>query len=152
MFFFSLGILTSRPAQAQPIYSKLSNFPRQQELWSHTINGANISQFPIATGGYIRGSRFLVTGDVLHRLPVITEAHPLNNDGSGEYAYRLWRLGDNGNYWVFLRAPSREFSKYDPGIQLAPGDYVLELPEGVDLDNLYFTNKQVVFSGYWALP
>jgi hypothetical protein len=34
MFFFSLGILTSRPAQAQPIYSKLSNFPRQQELWS----------------------------------------------------------------------------------------------------------------------
>jgi hypothetical protein len=152
MFFFSLGILTSRPAQAQPIYSKLTGFPRQSELWS--VKTTTVETFPVSPGnGNTRsGFRFDVTStDPLHRLPVLTQWVLETSDKT--YII-LWREESDGLFAPFitvksnlvLNAGSFYFhvgeKTFSPGITLQPGHYAIESQD----------NWGVMLSGYWALP
>lgn len=126
MFFFSLGILTSRDAHAQPIYSKLSNFPRQSELW-------NIAANYDTTWDLNAGHIFTVSRDALNRLPVLTQSH----QPCSLYV-------QDGAVWQEVESLQTR-TTFIPGIILKPGRYALGL-------SVTQWSHRVVLSGYWALP
>lgn len=152
MFFFSLGIVTSRPAQAQPIYSKLAGFPRQSELWSITA-GENSTWSPSATGKPA-GYRFTVSGDSYHRLPVLTTIHTgpflIENTYYSCKIYKevdgQWFLWDRGDF-----AAINSNSSVPSTAGSAPGQL---LTEGEWLVTTYSPGPEhaILLSGYMALP
>lgn len=132
MFFFSLGILTSRPAQAQPIYSKLTNFPRQSELWS-VVGGTYDPTLP--------GRTFTVQRDSLNRLPVLTTIH--SDSGGGGLYHKVggvWERFERADYANNTSQAEGRFHQAI-GVVLQPGEYAV-----------YAGGGNLIVSGYWALP
>lgn len=164
MFCFSLGILASRPAQAQPIYSKLSNLPRQSELWSVSAQGPDDWLY---VPGVISGHVFTVQRDQpLNRLPVLTAIHG-DIDPTGDPVARSinlyreingqwerWEVGDytyhrnsgnTGAGWATTEQVESRFHQ-SAGVVLQPGRYLVSNVFRGEMSH------ELLVSGYWALP
>jgi len=134
---FSVGTLVTRNAQAQPVYSKLSGFPRQSELWSVSSYDPGVTWDP-NINGYI----FTVQRDAAGRLPVLTTIHGDSNTG---LLYRevggSWRVLERSDYSYGSAAQAQGRFHQAIGVLLPPGRYFLRHP-----------GSELFVSGYWALP
>ena len=146
LFTFSLGVLTSRTAEAQIRVSE-NYFPRQSDLWNFSAEGAN-SWVSELGGGHL----LIVQRDAQGRLPAVTAVHHRGHYVSGGYLIpcKLYREVE-GEWCEWIRGPqllSSGGSEASPlnsskGVALQPGRYLVCFGESL-------TSYELLLSGYWA--
>jgi hypothetical protein len=149
-FTFSLGVLVSRPAQAQTISTaQYMGFPHQSDIFQVQVDGSQVINY--GTNAF----PFDVAPDAKGRLPVVTQVL-VPSDHTQPPLGVITVLKSPGTIRSFVRMYTQGCTNGTganpasgtlyPGVMLRPGHYYVEVPDDGNWDGI------IAVSGYWAYP